>query len=348
MFNTIATKYENIFFYDSDKTLPATINGIVREANLWSRYDKDVDIIITSLDYLEIYKECLTHNCSPIGIYNRYTGKVCDLKEVCLDRLNFYENGLHMLYSLKQQQKVKEAQRNFMQTGNLYSNITEVLIMLSNLCNYAIIHEKCPAAHVAQKEIMPSKMVYKILDELADDGFDGSIGFHVYNEPMIDPRLFMFIEYAKRIMPKIMIRIYTNGYYLTQNMIYELSDIGVNILNVTGYGKEEYKRLLYLDVPYPYTLLYGHLDDRLDYYSKNSQSTATFRPCKSYIIQVPIFSNGDIGACCFDYQHKYDLGNVFGKTLKDVLSEKRIIEFQKKVLSGDRTVFPLCQNCYTG
>jgi phosphatidylglycerophosphate synthase len=45
-----------------------------------------------------------------------------------------------------------------------------------------------------------------------ESGFDGVIAFHIYNEPLIDPRLFSFIEYARRICPQGRILILTNGF----------------------------------------------------------------------------------------------------------------------------------------
>ena len=33
---------------------------------------------------------------------------------------------------------------------------------------------------------------------LANNGFEGTVCFHIYNEPLIDPRLFYIIEYIKQ------------------------------------------------------------------------------------------------------------------------------------------------------
>lgn len=100
----------------------------------------------------------------------------------------------------EKERKAKRAEKvsAYIRGGNLSDCISGVSIMLSNLCNYACIHEKCPAHFIREKEIVSSKNVKAVIDELGDMGFDGRLSFHIYNEPMIDPRLFWFIEYAKK------------------------------------------------------------------------------------------------------------------------------------------------------
>lgn len=257
-----------------------------------------------------------------------------------------YENEHWIKYQMTQEIRVDERKKRFMETHNLFDNISEVAIMLSNLCNYALIHKKCPANCVKEKEIMPSKLVYKILDELAQSEFDGTICFHIYNEPLIDPRLFLFIQYAKKVMPKCLVEIYSNGYYLNSVMLNELREIGMDILVTTGYGKNEYERLIDLNTDMPFHVSLGSLDDRLDYYTeKNTTQVTSNSICNTYLSQVPIFSNGDIGTCCLDYKHPYSLGNVIDNSLEECLNHEKVINFQLGLLKGDRTIFPICSNC---
>ena len=79
--------------------------------------------------------------------------------------------------------------------------VNRVSFQLSNLCNYTDIHKACPLSLCRGKEILPSTVVHKTIDELAEFDYSGLIGFHIYNEPMIDPRLFLFISYAKKRLP---------------------------------------------------------------------------------------------------------------------------------------------------
>lgn len=216
--------------------------------------------------------------------------------------------------------------------------------MISNLCNYASIHKKCPASCIKEKEILSSKYIYNVFNELSIIQFDGTICFHIYNEPMIDSRLFWFIEYIKTNLPYAKVEAYSNGYCLNEVMLEELQNVGVDILCVTGYGEKEYSRLLELNVDIAYSCLFGCLDERLDYYVGRERAISN-KICMSYFTQLSIYSNGDIGTCCLDYNHPYNLGNIKEKTLEGCLNSDKIIAFQKELLRGNRNVFSICKNC---
>lgn len=148
-------------------------------------------------------------------------------------------------------------------------------------------------------------------------------------------------------MPACFVRIYSNGYYLDQNLIKEYVEAGMDAMNTTGYGESNYIRLIEYDVSVPYSVLYGHLDERLDYYDKikGTGDTSLKSSCATFLDQICIYSNGELGMCCLDYLHPYALGNVCNNTLESILRNKRIIQLQEKLLQGDRREIILCQNC---
>ena len=110
----------------------------------------------------------------------------------------------------------------------MFEHTSRISIELSNLCNYARIHKKCPLNLVETPVILPAKIVFDVLETLERYNFQGIIAFHTYNEPLIDPRLFQFIEFARKACPHSDIFILTNGYYLTQTLADELVDSGVS------------------------------------------------------------------------------------------------------------------------
>lgn len=336
-------KYTEIFFTDSNKDLAGTIIDGYEVKDIAS-VDDDTEIIITSVFLYEIYAVCCRNNFKIAGVYDIETQQVCTYKELCKRTKFTFDNEAYIRHLHQKKERIDAGIKNFLQTENLFENINEVALMLSNLCNYAYIHKKCPASLVKQKEILPSRIVFKIFDELASVNFDGTICFHVYNEPLIDPRLFWLIDYIKKNLPLSKVKIYSNGYYLNEQMVKELSDIGVDILEVTGYGEAEYDRLISLDVDMAYSVLLVDMDSRLDFY-KERQAPVSDYPCSTYFTQVSIYSNGDIGTCCLDYRHIYGLGNIFESTLKESLNSRRIVDMQKELLSGNRAVFPICKNC---
>ena len=341
--NLYKGEYTEIYFADSNKALTGKmVNGYrIKDINV---IDNDTKVIITSVFWYEIYTFCCLNGFNVLGVYIKETNTVYTYREMCMQKKYTYNNDQYIRYLDEKSRKVDTGVEKFQRTGNLFENISEVAIMLSNLCNYAVSHKLCPASCVQEKEIMPSKMVYKILDELRDNKFDGTICFHIYNEPLIDPRLFLFIQYIKKNLVNARVEVYSNGYYLNEQMVLELQDIGADILIVTGYGEKEYLRLVDLPVKIAYSVLFGNLDQRISMYD-GRDSTISDNPCKTYFSQVSIYSNGDIGTCCLDYRHSYGLANIFETTLEASLNNEKIINMQKELLSGNRTIFPLCKNC---
>ena len=337
----------HIVFYDNNKSLPNVIYGLERLDEL-EAMSKNEQIIITCAAWTDVYRLCIKRGYKNIKIYDAKSDEVLTIKDYCKRNAGYYENAECAKYQTEKNEMILTNKERFLKTGDLFGNTTEVAIMLSNLCNYASIHQKCPASCITEKQIMPSKVVYRILDELAGSDFYGTICFHIYNEPLIDPRLFMFIQYVKKIMPSVKVKVYSNGYYLNPVMFDELHEIGTNVLVTTGYGASEYKRLIELDTEngMAFSVLFGNLDDRMDYYTKeNKTHVVSSDICDTYIFQIPIYANGDIGTCCLDYRHPYGLGNINECSLESCLKDSKIIDFQMRLLKGDRTTFPICTNC---
>lgn len=245
-----------------------------------------------------------------------------------------------------EQKKVDNCNRFYKSSQeNLLPYVTEIAIQISNLCNYANMHKKCPVSCEKEKLIMSMGMVKHIIDELVEESWSGVLCFHIYNEPLIDPRLFSFIQYAKEKITDVEIEVYSNGYYLNDVMVQDLQNIGVDILIVTAYGNAEYFRLKNLTVSIPYSLVVGNLDERLDNYDTNRiEEKKKYPICKGFISQVCIYANGELGVCCLDYKHPYNLGYVFPEGIKWCLNKREVINCQLELQSGKR-VLPICKNC---
>ena len=310
-------KYTGIFFIDNNSELRGTFLNEYEVKDM-DFVDSNTEIIITSACWKEIYQDCCLKKYCVQGIYDKKCDKVFSYKEMCRVNWCIYKNDRYIYYLEKKKQEIDFRVDNFLYSGRVFENISEVALMLSNLCNYAYIHKKCPASCIKQKEILSSEAVFGVFNDLEKIRFEGTICFHIYNEPLMDPRLFWFIDYIKNKMPNSNVKIYSNGYYLNEQMIEELQNIGVDILEVTGYGELEYNRLLDLRTHMAYSVLYGNLDDRLDLYNDRKDAISV-DPCKTYFTQVCIYSNGDVGLCCLDYQHPYNLPNIYRTSLKEAM-----------------------------
>jgi MoaA/NifB/PqqE/SkfB family radical SAM enzyme len=85
-----------------------------------------------------------------------------------------------------------------------------------------------PGHHIREKKILPSKIYHRIINKLGEINFSGVLLYHRYNEPLMDPRLSAFISYARHKLYYSYLRAYTNGYYLTQEIVDDLSESGMN------------------------------------------------------------------------------------------------------------------------
>ena len=205
---------------------------------------------------------------------------------------------------------------------SLIYQMNRISFELSNLCNYAPFHKKCPLHNVKEKIILPSKIVYKTINELAEIKYKGYINFHKYNEPLIDPRLFSFIQYAKTKCPESQVRLLTNGYYLNQTMVDELVELEVSMLDVSAYSKPEYERLKSLKVPVKYHVFYSELDDRGNQYEREPLDLQ--KSCFALVNDISVSCTGKVVLCCLDWQRMHTFGNLNNESLKKILKKSII------------------------
>lgn len=328
--------------------------SIVSFVELQEMSKQPLSIYLTLSDVRTVYEQCVLADLSVTGIFDIQKNDFSDVwSYFFLHHISWKsESFIRLMHTYHL--AVDDAESEFLSGKPLArcAKNFEFDIELSNLCNYAPFHAQCPVHFQMQqpKRVMSLQNVIYILEEIRDlnKDFSGVINFQLYNEPMIDPRLFMLLQKVKEYLPNAQRMIYTNGYYLTQTICDEIQDGIAEVLIVTGYGKDEFERLMNLKVHIPFHVLFGNLDHRLDQYNYSERPISQER-CRALLSQIEISVNGDLQLCCLDYKHEYSLGNVFKPmrkgNLADILNSSRIREIQERLLNGDRTVFPLCQNC---
>lgn len=247
----------------------------------------------------------------------------------------------------------------------LVRSIDRLTLELSNLCNYTKIHDKCPASCVREPNILPARTVLDALDVLARYGFGAGkfLAFHVYNEPLLDPRLLSFVTYARARMPGLNIILWSNGWYLYETIAVELIHAGVTHLSISGYTDREQSRFLDLRdrlkeklaairfegaLPVYFRVMrMRELDDRLMSPDKREDDTATHNePCYQPTSDLIIWSSGHIGLCCFDWQHNETFGNVLDHGFEAALlsGREKLTARTRELQAGIRTL-PICKTC---
>ena len=214
---------------------------------------------------------------------------------------------------------------------------------LSNICNNALFHRKCPLNNKHDISIMPKEIVVRVLEVLKKYDFSGMISFHNYNEPGIDPRLISFIEMTKKYCPNSKIYFSTNGFYLNQSLLEEYEEAGVDSLHISAYSRDEYDRLCVLKPKgMELKLEVMKFDNRLSYY--DGPERKCIAPCYAPLAEVIIDSNADVVLCCWDWKYKYRFGNLKEHGLEEILASKEVLDVYKSLSSGIRR-FDICKRC---
>ena len=221
-------------------------------------------------------------------------------------------------------------------------DLRQVFFELSNMCVYVHLHPRCPVSLQKTKKVLSSKVVKKVLDELGEHNYKGFVAFHRYNEPLIDPRLFELISYAKSHCPKAMIRILTNGFYLHQAIVDELSNLDIESLEVSAYFPEEYRRLTKLNVKFPYKVFNSILDMRLSLYDRKKLNLP--KPCYAQINDITINCEGKLSLCCLDWKNKHTFGDLEKESLEKIISSRKFLSVYRNLAKGNRTL-NMCSRC---
>lgn len=218
---------------------------------------------------------------------------------------------------------------------------------LSSLCNYSHLHKKCPIFYCKEHEIMSAKVYFKVLDELVRLKYTESIYLSVYNEPLIDPRLFIFTKTAKEKLPKCRVGFTTNGWYLDQNIADELKDYGVDAMNISIYTEEEDARISKIKFNIPVCLRNyigtANMDNRLQYYA-DSDGTSSKCSISAPLHNITINHKGNVVLCCIEWQYRCIFGNVLRESLIDIINKPKFLAVSRLTQCGEQD-FTWCKHC---
>jgi len=235
--------------------------------------------------------------------------------------------------------------------------IGQVSIELSNLCDLSACHEECPLHITSGKTIvLPSDVIYDLYDELRDMGYSGALHFSRYNEPLIDPRLYRLIEWARRMLPESEVRLTTNGRFLTSETLGELETLGVGLVHVSLYGNtlEQRRRhdeitdlasgrKMTVQAPLPRG---GHYHKALiDIYRREPVAETTgCVPCYQPYSDLVINCHGDVTLCCLDWQNRHIFGRVSATPLRKIVQSPAMQGVYETLSQGTRT-YDICTRC---
>jgi len=239
----------------------------------------------------------------------------------------------------------------------LFARTHYVQIELSNICQYAWLHKKCPVHlemaspfRVKRPRHLPGDLVRHVLDTLGAYSYRGGITFQHYNEPLIDPRLFEFIRYAKKQCLNAKITAVSNGGYLSRQLAEELKEAGLDRIHVTLYGSQKDRDVMQRRVrkeimplwPQECNVLTWGMDDRLCIYDREYLDRGN---CYAPLSSIIITRNAEWALCCRDWKRTVTFGSLMENTFEDLLRSEEPRRIYEALSHGDRTVLDVCRRC---
>jgi radical SAM protein with 4Fe4S-binding SPASM domain len=237
---------------------------------------------------------------------------------------------------------------------NSVSMFRNVEMEINSMCNRKCWY--CPNS-LAERPLgyMSEALFNKIIAELREMDFDGSVSYHFYGEPMLDKRLLTLVEYTARWIPRCSPVIYSNGDFLTVDLFRQFVRRGRARFFITQHDD----------------LMPSHLQQILDeatdeekahivvHFGKDVCTTnrsgliATRKlvggplvmPCDWPLATMVITMSGNVVPCCNDYFESEIVGNVARNSLRDVWSAEPFERFRRALSHGDRSASKLYRGC---
>ena len=265
-----------------------------------------------------------------------------------------------MRESIKQNIKRKIPKINDVKIYNGFPLFSFVELNVNELCNRTCVFcpRVDPKTYPNQNLHMDIELASEISKQLLEVGFDGIVNISGTGEATLTKHLPLIVK--KFGDKKIHIEIVTNGDFLKPKLISDLYSAGLKQLVVSMYdGPEqiEYFNNLFDECGIDedlYTLRDRWYDEEEDYgliYTNRAGSMGEKllspheRPCYYPHYAAYIDWNGDVLLCCQDMYNRTEIfGNILEKKLVDIWVDKKLNDFRKKLVKGERTISP-CNNC---
>lgn len=221
--------------------------------------------------------------------------------------------------------------------------------------DYSGIRKNKNGNHV--KKQMPTWKIRDIIDQVAELGYHGSVGFHRLSEPFMDDRYIEVATYAKD--KGLIVEDHTNGDIFKKNPVFiKQIDNLVDWLCIGLYDyknkKEKYEQMEFwrkqfsktkiefsLAAEYPSIRINSILETK-----NNPGNLIKNFPCLWPMLILLIRYDGEISLCCEDDNCMFGIGNVFEDSIKDIWLSKKHIEIVNNLKRNNgRLNFELCKKC---
>lgn len=221
----------------------------------------------------------------------------------------------------------------------------------------------CPANVRDEKreyKKMSDDLFSKIIDELVDINWTGTIFLQVNNEPLLDKRLMGFAKEIKQKRPDCKICIISNGTLLNiekvramvslidELVINDYSDkyrLAAHLKEIYQYVKKNPREFAAMEISisrrYSGEILATRAGNAPNKPKKNNHVVA---PCVYPFTDLIIFPDGKVGMCCNDCFEVSEFGDVNQNRLLDIWNNEKFTALRKAMRQG-RESYPFCKEC---
>lgn len=205
--------------------------------------------------------------------------------------------------------------------------------------------------------LMSDELFNKIINELVNLDYSGALAIFSNNEPLLDPKIFERLKFAKYNLKKAYIYIYTNGLLLTEEKL-ELLLKYTDFLYINNYNKTD--RLLPTHKKVHEYLIKNHIEaSKVEIHLRNkfehlssragtSPNRKKIKTLKSKCIlpfsQIVIRPSGKISFCCNDACANYTMDDVNNNSLLNIWNGKEFNKLRNNMNIARHAQIP-CQKC---
>src|SRR3989344_407386 len=208
---------------------------------------------------------------------------------------------------------------------------------------------------VKNKKNMDIELFKKIINDLAQINYRGTVMLHFYGDPLTDERMPELCKYVKEKLPKSFLQLNSNGFLLKVELYNILLKSGVDNLFITQYGEI---------MPPNVKKVYDFLDENPDV--KNIIQYRVFKEIKmsnrggmldindpvDYERPICLYPhnslivdyNGNVILCCNDYFSTIKFGNLKDKNLLDVWNNHTFKKIRDDIKNKNFKL-PICKKC---
>lgn len=226
------------------------------------------------------------------------------------------------------------------------SGLSLISFEICSTCNLQHVHKECPVNkrnYVKTYQDLDIEIIVDTIKRAQNLNFKGMIAFHYYNEPFL--KLDKILKIIKAV-PSADYLVWTNGLLLDRNPKKNEFLKLFKCVCITCYNEKNMPFFNELKRIYKNVEIFDwELDNRLEIY--NSTFTNVLA-CKRPLFEIPIDFHGNIHLCCMDWNNQYQIGNIFEKTLDEIVKSdiyQNLIKISKKRLLDKDKCPAVCRGC---